>query len=64
MSLTYKGLIVAVLGLIFQSAGIPFFPEKADGAISFILEIAGIIIAFVGRHRKGDVTPLGFYKDK
>ena len=61
-SLTYKGVILTVLGLVFGWAGVPFIPEKADGTISFITELIGVITTLIGRYRAGGVNPLGFRK--
>lgn len=61
-SLTYKGIIAMIIGIIFQFAGVPFVPEKADGAITFIVELVGVITTMIGRNRAGGVNAIGFKK--
>ncbi len=58
-SLTYSGIIVIVLGYIFQLAGIPFVPADAEGAIKFIVGVVGVFMALYGRYRVGGINIFG-----
>ncbi len=62
MSITYVGIIVSVLGFLFQAAGLPFDAGAADGAIKFIVEVIGVIVALWGRFRLGGVKWYGARK--
>ena len=59
-SLTYTGVIVMLIGFIFQAAGVPFVPQDVEGAVRVIIELAGAIIALYDRFRIGGVNLLGF----
>ena len=63
-SLTQGSILVMVLGTILVSWG---FSENCSGEITsklvqYIPLIIGGISGWIGRHRKGDLTPLGFKK--
>lgn len=58
MSLTITGIISMVLSLILT-------PEETDIVLSFIeqaLLVAGIVLAYWGRYRLGDITWYGARK--
>lgn len=55
-------MIVMILGFLFQAAGVPFVPEQAEGAVKFIVEVIGVIMALIGRYRLGGVNILGVKK--
>jgi hypothetical protein len=61
-SLTYAGIIAAAVGYVFQSFSVPlpFTNEEIEKAITTIVTLLGLIIALVGRYRRGDITWTGF----
>jgi len=61
-SLTIVGLAVAVVGFILNKIGVNLPEGELMTTISTIAQIAGGIIAYVGRVRQGDVTLLGQMK--
>ena len=58
-SLTYSGVIVFVLGYVFNLAGVPFVAEQAEATISFIVVCSGIITTLYGRYRNGGINLFG-----
>lgn len=59
-SMTMGGIIVMVVGSLLMDYG---FTEGCAGEISNQVPlIIGAIVTYIGRMRKGDVTPLGFKK--
>jgi len=60
MSLTISGIIVSVVGTILAKWG--FSETCANELVTNIPLIAGGIMAWIGRWRKGDITALGFRK--
>ena len=63
-SLTYTGVIVVVIGYLFNLAGVPFAQEEMEGVISFLTTFAGVVMSLYGRWRTGDLTIFGFRKKK
>ena len=68
-SLTITGLIVAILAIVFQKIGLPITDGVMNDLIQKILELStqvaevlGIILAWYGRYRQGDVNPFGKIK--
>ena len=68
-SLTITGLIVAILAIVFQKIGLPITDGVINDLMQKILELStqiaevlGIIIAYWGRYRQGDVKPFGQIK--
>ena len=61
-SLTYTGVAVTVIGFLFKAAGVPFAQEDAEGTISFITQLVGVLVTLWGRYRAGGVNALGFKK--
>lgn len=59
-SLTYQGVILMVIGYIFQMAGVPIAQGALETTIATAIAFVGAIIALYGRWRKGDLTPFGF----
>lgn len=61
-SLTYKGVIIFAIGYLFKLVGVPFVQGDLETTISFITTLVGVIIALVGRFRKGDLMWFGARK--
>lgn len=62
MSLTIAGLIVAVLGRLAQAIGYDDFSATVDNLLvtaSTLAQIFGLLIAWIGRVRQGDITWYG-----
>jgi hypothetical protein len=59
MSLTYIGLIVAVLGRLLQSIGIPATTEDLTTFITVGAQIIGGLVVLWGRYRQGDIDIFG-----
>lgn len=59
MSLTYKGVIISLLGALLQFAGVPVVDEKISTFLEVTLQIVGAGIALWGRYRLGGVDKLG-----
>lgn len=58
-SLTYSGVIVMVIGFIFQLAGVPLAEGNAESFVKFGAELIGVIMALYGRYRLGGINALG-----
>lgn len=56
MSLTLQGVLVIVLGFVIDNA------EIANALATDIVMVVGIVLAWYGRYRQGDIDPLGFRK--
>ena len=68
-SLTITGLIIALISFLCLQLGIPLTEELIGDLITsiakviFILgQIVGIVQAWIGRHRRGDINWLGVKK--
>ena len=60
-SLTNGGILIALLVPLIGYLG---FTEACSSEITnFLLPIPGLVIAWIGRVRQGDVTLAGFKKD-
>jgi hypothetical protein len=62
-SITIAGIIVAIIGRIAQATGTHTDSVTVDNvvnAISVIMQVAGVLMAYIARVRKGDVSLLGF----
>lgn len=61
-SLTQGGLVVALAGLLVAQLGFSeaCTNEVVDKFVPVIGALPGLIAAWIGRFRQGDVTPLGF----
>ena len=58
-SLTITGLVVILLGFLLQRSGMEVAPEEIQTTIEVLAQLAGIIIAWYGRVRHGDISILG-----
>lgn len=58
-SMTYVGVIVFLIGGIFNLAGTPIDNEAIETTITTIVQLIGAIVTVVGRYRHGDITLLG-----
>jgi len=56
-SLTTGGIVVAVLGLILSEV---LTEGCATEVANVLATLPGAVMAWIGRYRKGDITPLGF----
>ena len=60
MSLVYQGVIINILGLLFQFSGHPMVDSEALGNfVTVAAQIIGAIMALWGRYRLGGITPFG-----
>ena len=62
-SLTATGLLITVLAFIFQQLKIDISGVEIEQVASIIAQLLGILIAWYGRIRKGDLSLLGFRKE-
>jgi hypothetical protein len=62
MSLTLTGLVVALIGFIFQQGGVDVAPEKIQTTIEVVMQAVGLITAYIGRFRQGDIKWYGVKK--
>ncbi len=65
-SLTIGGVIVAVGGSLLIAAG--FTDSCSNEIINKIMPLLPVVVgggmSYLGRYRQGDITPLGFKKDR
>lgn len=61
-SATFAGLLAVLLGQVLQHLGLDIAPGDLETTIGVLLTILGLLWAWYGRWRKGDVTLLGFKK--
>lgn len=59
-SVTTGGILVMVVGSILVQVG--FSESCTNELINVVPEVVGGAIAWFGRYRHGDITPLGFKK--
>lgn len=65
MSLTIKGLVVLALGYIAQAVGwqgetfTEMQVESVINGAAVVMQIGGLLVAYIGRVRKGDIDLLG-----
>lgn len=63
MSLTIKGIITFALAWAADKAGLPAIAEgQVEVLINGVLiaaQVVGIVVAYIGRVRKGDITWYG-----
>ena len=62
MSVTIAGVLVSLLAYILRQAGLPYVPEELEQIITGITQVVGLLIAWYGRIRKGDLTLIGTRK--
>lgn len=58
-SLTYRGVIIMLLGFVLNQAGMPFVEEDLSKWVEFAFVLGGALAAFYGRFRKGDLKWFG-----
>lgn len=58
-SLTITGLIVMLIGFLFQQAGYDIEQTKIDDFVMVLVQIIGMIGVYWGRYRQGDITLIG-----
>jgi len=61
-SLAYIGIIVTLASFLAKMLELNIAPGNIETTVLTILAFIGAIIAFYGRYRKGDITPLGVRK--
>ena len=61
-SLTISGLVVVLLGFLFQQFDLKIAPAEIQSFINVGAQIVGLIMAYFGRIRAGGVNVLGFKK--
>ena len=62
MSLTIKGLIVMIFGLLLKYLEVELPIESLNIFVEVLLTLGGALTAWYGRYRKGDITILGTRK--
>lgn len=64
MSLTISGLIVLVVSMLAQQAGfdVQLDEGSVDTTLATLAQVFGILMAWVGRFRQGDVRWFGARK--
>jgi hypothetical protein len=61
-SLTIAGILVAIIGRLGQAFGVHTDSVTVDNVlivISVSMQVIGVVMAYIGRVRHGDVTLLG-----
>lgn len=58
-SVTYLGIITFCIGWIFEKVGVPFVKLELQQTIEFLVKFAGVLVAFYGRWRRGDIDVFG-----
>lgn len=60
-SVTIAGIIASLIGTIAKQLNyeLPFTGEEISNAILVILSVGGLVVAYIGRVRKGDIDWLG-----
>lgn len=61
-SVTIAGLIVLALTQIFAASGVQIAPESIQATAETLVSLVGIVIAWFGRYRVGDITIAGTRK--
>ena len=56
------GVFIVAIGLLSRWFGVPFFEEDAEGIVTLLLEVGGLILVYVRRIQRGDVGMLGTRK--
>ena len=59
MSLTISGLIVLLISLILRYLGIEVINDDVTKAVNLLLEFGGLVVAYIGRYRQGDISVVG-----
>ena len=58
-SVTIKGLIFVLIGLVSQGSGLPILEDDTETFVSVVIQLIGIGIAWYGRVRKNDIDIMG-----
>lgn len=58
-SLTISSIIVALLGFMLDKLGISVGGDEITVFVTLAMQLGGILFAWYGRYRVGDVTLLG-----
>lgn len=58
-SITITGLIVSLIGFLFQHSGLDIPQTDVESFVFVSMQIGSLIIVWVDRYLKGDVTLLG-----
>lgn len=61
-SLTIQGLAVIALGQLFSSLGVQIGDSDLTGFINVVSLLGGLLMAYIGRVRLGDITAFGSRK--
>lgn len=63
--MTQGGILVGVIGIIIAQVGFSdsCSVEVVDKLIPLIGALPGLVTAWIGRWRQGDVSPIGFKKN-
>ena len=61
-SLTYVGLYVSLLGALLKLIGVEIATEELTEVVTTLLTFAGLLVAGVGRWKRGDVSVVGVKK--
>lgn len=61
-SLTYAGVLVSVLGYLFNKFGVPYEDGQIESVISNGIIALGWLAALYGRWRHADISFCGFKK--
>ena len=62
MSTTIIGVIVSLVGLLFQQSGVEVAPEKIQTTIEVVMQFVGLIVVYYGRYKQGDIKWSGMKK--
>lgn len=59
MSVTISGILISVLGFVVSKFNLPVTTDEVEHFTAIAMQLGGLIIAWYGRWRQGDVTPIG-----
>jgi hypothetical protein len=62
-SYTITGLVICLLGLAFQQFNVEVSQDDLAAFVAVTIQIGGVLIAWYTRHKRGDITLLGKYKE-
>ena len=61
-SVTIIGIVVSLVGLLFQKSGLDVGPDRIQTTIEVLMQFGGLIAAWYGRYRAGGITIAGARK--
>lgn len=64
LSLTLSGLVVMLLATFAKSSGVNIEMEALNVTVATIVQFGSVVAIYYGRYRQGDVSLLGFKKNK